>query len=236
MDILQMLVLQFIAHLLTEFNFRPDNKSETKSNTDFNNTFLKWHILIAFVLSWSLSFQLNFIFPALAIAITHGLADGLKKYFKDHPNFTKYVFFTEQAVHLIFILSIVLLFTNHFEIKPLINVSLSIKHLLIISGYLICTKPANIFIKEVINVFDIKVNSDGNDDLPNAGKLIGIIERFLVLTFIILSQFDAVGFLIAAKSILRFKDDNTIKTEYVLIGTMLSFGIAIACGLLINLA
>jgi hypothetical protein len=49
------------------------------------------------------------------------------------------------------------------------------------------------------------------------------------------NQFDAVGFLIAAKSILRFKDDNTLKTEYVLIGTMLSFGIAIACGLLINL-
>jgi len=65
--------------------------------------------------------------------------------------------------------------------------------------------------------------------------LIGIIERFLVLTFVILNQFEAVGFLIAAKSILRFKDDNTIKTEYVLIGTMLSFGIAIALGIIINL-
>jgi hypothetical protein len=234
MDISQLIILQFIAYLLTEFNFRPEKKSEEKTNLGFKSKFLNWHILIAFILSWALSFQLNFIFPALAIAFTYWLADGLKKYISLHGNIGKYAFFLDQTVHLILILSIVLLFNKHFEISPLITVSVSIKHLLIIAVYLICTKPANIFIKEVINAFDIKVSNNGSDDLPNAGKLIGIIERFLVLTFIILNQFDAVGFLIAAKSILRFKDDNTIKTEYVLIGTMLSFGIAIACGLLIN--
>lgn len=234
MDLSQLIVLQFIAYLLTEFNFRPDKKSEEKTNLGFKSKFLKWHILIAFILSWSLSFQSNFIFPALAIAFTYWLADGLIKYISNHSNLRKYAFFSIQTVHLILILSIVLLFNKYFEIKTLINVTISIKHLLIITGYIICTKPTNIFIKEVINAFDISVNNNMNDDLPNAGKLIGIIERFLVLTFIILNQFDAVGFLIAAKSILRFKDDNTLKTEYVLIGTMLSFGIAIACGLLIN--
>ena len=74
-----------------------------------------------------------------------------------------------------------------------------------------------------------------NNNLPNAGKLIGITERLLVLTFILFNQFEAVGFLIAAKSILRYKDDDTIKTEYVLIGTMLSFGIAVVLGIIILL-
>ena len=37
---------------------------------------------------------------------------------------------------------------------------------------------------------------------------------------------EAVGFLIAAKSILRYKDTDNLKTEYVLIGTLLSFGTA----------
>jgi hypothetical protein len=86
--------------------------------------------------------------------------------------------------------------------------------------------------KEILNVFEIHYND--TNDLPNAGKLIGIIERFLVLTFILLNQYAAVGFLIAAKSILRFKPDETLKTEYVLIGTMLSFGIAIAIGVFIS--
>ena len=56
----------------------------------------------------------------------------------------------------------------------------------------------------------------------------------LVLTFVLLNQFEVVGFLIAAKSILRYKSDETIKTEYVLIGTLLSFGIAIVLGIFIN--
>jgi hypothetical protein len=53
----------------------------------------------------------------------------------------------------------------------------------------------------------------------------------MVLVFVLIGQFSAVGFLIAAKSILRFKDGDLIKTEYVLIGTMLSFSIAIAAAL-----
>ena len=46
---------------------------------------------------------------------------------------------------------------------------------------------------------------------------------------------EAVGFLLAAKSVFRFgdlKDDkDRMRTEYVLIGTLLSFGIAIGIGL-----
>ena len=49
---------------------------------------------------------------------------------------------------------------------------------------------------------------------PNAGRLIGIVGRFLVLALIILGEYEAVGLIIAAKSILRFND--TQKSEYVL--------------------
>lgn len=235
MNLTQLLVLQFIAHLLTDYSFQPDKKAEEKNKLGFKSKFLKWHILITFIISWVLSFQLYFIYGAFAIALTHWFVDGIKKHINNQINLKKYAYFIDQTIHLIFIVSIVLLFNYCCEIKPLINISVNTKYLLIIAGYILCTKPANIFIKEVINAFEIKVNNMGNDDLPNAGKLIGIIERFLVLTFIIIGQFEAVGFLIAAKSILRFKDDNTIKTEYVLIGTMLSFGIAIALGIIINL-
>jgi len=53
--------------------------------------------------------------------------------------------------------------------------------------------------------------------LPNAGKLIGIIECFLALGLIIMGQYEAVGLIIAVKSILRF--NRTQKSEYVLVGT-----------------
>jgi hypothetical protein len=55
------------------------------------------------------------------------------------------------------------------------------------------------------------------------------MERLLAFVLVLLGQFTAIGFIIAAKSVLRY-GDRTPKTEYVLIGTLLSFGIAFALG------
>ena len=178
---------------------------------------LKWHILITFITAWVFSFQVNFVFGALAIAILHWVEDGIKKYIKDNNTIGRYSFFIDQIIHLTIIISVVLVYNNYFQLKPIFNFIPGVKVLLIIGCYIFSAKPSNIIIKETFTAFNIQASSSGNDDLPNAGKLIGIIERFLVIIFVILNQFEAVGFLIAAKSILRFKDDNTIKTEYVLI-------------------
>ena len=67
--------------------------------------------------------------------------------------------------------------------------------------------------------------------LFNAGRIIGSLERVISFILIAFNQFAAVGFIIAAKSILRFRDLDTAKTEYVLIGSLLSFGIAILFGI-----
>jgi hypothetical protein len=53
----------------------------------------------------------------------------------------------------------------------------------------------------------------------------------LTLCFVLIGQYEAIGFVIAAKSLLRFKDSETLKTEYVLAGTLLSFGLALVGGL-----
>jgi hypothetical protein len=61
--------------------------------------------------------------------------------------------------------------------------------------------------------------------LPNGGRLIGILERGLIYLLILTGQAAGIGFLIAAKSVLRFsdtKDDRRI-SEYVIIGTLASF-------------
>lgn len=105
-------------------------------------------------------------------------------------------------------------------------------------GVLVCVKPSNIIIKEIFKAANIKVNKGSDDDtgdLPNAGKLIGNVERLLSLLFVLLGQYEAVGFIIAAKSILRFAEGDKAKSEYVLIGTLLSFSIAIFVGVAIKL-
>ena len=42
-----------------------------------------------------------------------------------------------------------------------------------------------------------------------------------------------ISFVYAAKSILRYADNKTVDTEYVLVGTLMSFVISIGCGLLV---
>ena len=75
--------------------------------------------------------------------------------------------------------------------------------------------------------------------LPMAGRWIGYFERILVMTFILLGSYEAIGFLMAAKSIFRFgelREKNEIKrTEYVLLGTMMSFTVAVVLALVTRL-
>ena len=70
--------------------------------------------------------------------------------------------------------------------------------------------------------------------LPDAGKWIGFLERILILTFILTDSTEGIGFLLAAKSIFRYGDLNKARdiktTEYVLVGTLTSFTIAILTG------
>lgn len=64
------------------------------------------------------------------------------------------------------------------------------------------------------------------------GRAIGVLERALVLTLVFLGQFGAVGLVIAAKVLARFKalEDREF-AEYFLIGTLASLLLALLGGL-----
>jgi hypothetical protein len=225
MSITNFIFLQIIAHLLADYIFQNEIESKEKNQNGFKSIYLKKHIFIVFITSWILSFSLNFIIGSAIIAFLHFIIDGLK------PEFPKkYSFFIDQFLHLVVIFGVAIwsfkYFNNHLDFyvdfgkKPILAVILC---------FLFCTKPVNIIIREIMKTFEIEIKL--SDDLPNAGKLIGITERFLILIFIFMQQFEAIGFLLAAKSILRYKNDEekcSIKTEYVLIGTLLSFGLTLA--------
>jgi len=71
------------------------------------------------------------------------------------------------------------------------------------------------------------------DGLPRGGATIGLLERGLIFVLILAGEIGAIGFLIAAKSILRFGTVNQDRaaSEYVIIGTLASFGWAILAAL-----
>jgi hypothetical protein len=70
--------------------------------------------------------------------------------------------------------------------------------------------------------------------LIGGGRAIGYLERGLIFMLILGGQPGGIGFLIAAKSVLRFGtvgDDRAV-SEYVIIGTLASFGWAILAAFL----
>lgn len=103
----------------------------------------------------------------------------------------------------------------------------------ILIGYMLVLKPSSLLIGMFIKGWTPS-NGMQAQGMPNAGKWIGYIERVLILTFIITGNIEAVGFLLAAKSIFRFGDLNKAReikiTEYVLLGTLASFSIALLIG------
>ena len=236
MEVIQLLLLQLLAHFLTDFTFQSSKNAKDKNEKGFKSSYLKWHILTTFLAAWILSFQLQFVFGALFIALTHWVIDGFKPVLAKTKGLGKYAFFIDQGLHLFFLVITVVVYQNWFSLDALIDITLTHYQLALVLAFVFCGKTTNVCIKEIFRLFDIKVGN--TEDLPNAGRLIGLIERWLVLVFVLINQFAAVGFLLASKSILRYKseqEEGFNKTEYVLIGTLLSFGFAIGAAILVNL-
>jgi hypothetical protein len=91
--------------------------------------------------------------------------------------------------------------------------------------------------REFMSKWSKDLNDSNKESLNNAGKIIGMLERLFVFVFVVTGNWEGIGFLLAAKSVFRFGDLKESKdrklTEYILIGTLLSFGIAIATGMLV---
>lgn len=176
----------------------------------------------------------------VTIFILHAIIDYSKiKLSINKTDETKQIlFFLDQAVHLIVILAAWLYIINGFSlIIPFFeNIFTNIKILSFIVAFIFITIPAGIIIGKITDPFQNQI--DNSDGLAKAGIYIGITERILIFIFVIIGQYAAIGLLIAGKSILRVTKDNDNngrkKTEYILIGTLISFTIAIITGLFVK--
>ena len=218
------------AHLFADFFLQSDKLCKAKNESGKKGAIAQLahsfiHALSAYILlaDWK-----NWIVP-LVIFISHLIIDVLKSLL--HGKGTV-AFLCDQLVH---ILVIVLLwwwlYADNAHVCGWFASVISSKQLwATVVAYLIITKPASVLISKFIKNWTPSNNMQGQG-MPRAGEWIGYIERVLILTFVITGNIEAVGFLLAAKSVFRFGDLNKAKeikiTEYVLLGTLASFTIAL---------
>lgn len=232
----KLILLQVIAHLLADYIFQPHHWSNLKRQRIISVQHF-YHVVVVFFCSYILSFDFYFWSAALIISILHFATDVLKSYLQikaERKNKGVNYFFYDQALHLIILATISGLYLHLNSVNYIFDIPYKI--VFIAFGFVLLSKPTNIFMKNIFVIFKIEIPNDNTQDeneseksLPNAGKLIGIMERYLVFSLILVSQYAAVGLIIAAKSILRYK--SSYKNEYILVGTLLSFGIATIIGI-----
>lgn len=215
------------AHLIGDFYLQSDKQCQAKEKAKFRSPFLYLHAAVMGAFSWLLVPTADFVLYALGIFVTHLLIDGLKSYLRKGL----LAFAVDQLAHL----SIICLIAYLFDTKDVLPIhrldfldGVPLSTLLLAT--ICCLKPTNILIKLILERYRIG-ETEACNSIKSAGALIGNLERILAVIFVVLGHYEAVGFILATKSLLRFKESDTAKTEYVLAGTLLSFAIATLCGL-----
>ncbi|MEO6220752.1 MAG: DUF3307 domain-containing protein [Ginsengibacter sp.] len=225
------LIKLLLAHLLTDFILQPGSWIISRNKKHFNSGKLYLHgfitALVAYILiGW------KYWIAGLVIFFTHTLIDGWKSYQKQNSVY----FIIDQFLHILVIAGCwYFTFISWTNVQNALSLLNNNPHFwLITTGCVFLTIPSAILIGLVTRKWREQIPNSEN--LANAGKWIGIVERIIILIFVLHSQYSAIGLLIAAKGIIRFneKDRQEIKTEYLVIGTLLSMGIAIVTGLIIN--
>ncbi|RKY74836.1 hypothetical protein DRQ15_02230 [candidate division KSB1 bacterium] len=72
------------------------------------------------------------------------------------------------------------------------------------------------------------------DSIKNISRYIGWVERFLILTLTLTGNYSGIGLVLAAKGLLRLGNNRKF-VEYVIFGTLLSFSLAFALGIIMRL-
>lgn len=231
------LIKLILAHLLTDFLLQPKQWIDSRNAKHFAAPHLYLHALVTAAMAWLLTGAKHWD-VALFIFVTHAVIDGWKSYQKQNA----LVFLADQALHFIMLMIAwcYVFFTPQSIVETLYQLGENNQFWIVVTSLVLLSTPTGILIGQLTKKWRNRIPDA--ESLANAGKWIGIIERIIIFLLVIKGEFGAVGLLIAAKSLLRFSEKGRplyeksnpmeAKTEYLLIGSLLSLGIALLIGLI----
>lgn len=224
-----------IVHFLGDFTFQPNKWIKKRTKNGIKSKHLYYHILVHMLLLVLFFInEINTYFVGIIIlVIAHYAIDVAKIYTSKKEILSEFkLFLMDQLFHL---LTIIFVSNYYFPFEISLEDLATEKIFLIITAGILAISVTPIIIKVFFQRWKNQMNFDSKESLKDAGLYIGIIERIFIILFININFYEGIGYLLAAKSIFRFGDLTNSKdkklTEYILLGTLLSFILAIAIGL-----
>ena len=218
-DALATFAALLFAHVLADFVFQPGVMVRHKRHPGM----LLLHGAI--VLGTAQAATGHVAAPALlALTAAHVTIDAVKTW----GNFDRIGgFFGDQAAHLASLAVVALCAPTLWDTGVYHGFDWLLPLMVLATGLIAAVTAGQYAVGLLMRPLGARVRNNG---LRDGGRLIGMLERGLIFLLIGLGQPLGVGFLVGAKSILRFgtatRDQRT--AEYVIIGTLASFGWAIA--------
>lgn len=236
----EIFLLLLLAHVIGDFYLQTEKMAENKTDH------VRWvliHCLVywaAFVIAILPVFNWSLVLYGFLTALLH-MGIDMAKYAYTSLSKKKvralrreqYIFLTDQLLHISVLFFMAYYYTVHVASLPL---SHSLTGIFSVTGLsktaciswitalLLIHKPVNIAISKILIIFKPENKDADREQVHNAGRLIGTIERLIMLIFISLGQYAAIGLVLTAKSIARY--DKIVKepafAEYYLLGTLLS--------------
>jgi hypothetical protein len=164
----------------------------------------------------------------IALAAVHIAVDATKTW----GRFTgPGAYVVDQGAHLASLVLVAVFVPDLFPAGPWGGAAWLPDAFILAAGALIATRAGSFAIGLLMAPYADHAPSGG---IENGGRIIGYLERGLIFLLVLTGNPAGIGFLIAAKSVLRFdvtsgKDAKDHRAaEYVIIGTLASFGWALA--------
>lgn len=224
------LIKLILAHLIGDFFLQPRSWVENKIKKTWMSPALYVHVLIHILLIFLLFGDMGVWIPALIIGFSHYLIDGLKVSFHTDDN-QSFLFGVDQFLH---VTVLIFVWINFWDVPP--TMVQPDYFLALLTGALFLTIPSSVIMQKAMSRWSDEIDEENSNSLQGAGNYIGMLERLMIYIAILGGSLQVIGFLLAAKSVFRFGDLTRTKdrklTEYILIGTLLSFLLAIITGLL----
>ncbi|WP_306154620.1 DUF3307 domain-containing protein [Roseovarius sp. MMSF_3281] len=210
-----------LAHVLADFTCQTKGMVANKRHAGV----FTLHIGIVFGLS--LAALGGALHVAAAVAGAHMLIDGIKTYvLPEGWRGTFTAFALDQLAHLASLAAAVVIWPGAVANglwAPWLD--LLVGPAVILSGLILTVIAGGYAVGLITAPYAKAFKAQG---LENAGQMIGRLERAVIFLLIAMGEPAGIGFLIAAKSLLRFEATKEQKaSEYVIIGTLTSFGWAL---------
>lgn len=216
---IELLIALVTAHLLADFVLQTTHMVLNKHRP----LIMLMHGLHVFALT--ALFSGGAMMLSVSIAVSHVIIDSVKTYLA--PD-TLRSYLVDQGAHLAVVLAAVVWLPAPLLAPSWPPLSTDMIHIaLFLSGLITATLAGSVAVGHLMARFKIEAQPDG---LEYAGRMIGLMERGLIFLMVMIGEPSGIGFLIAAKSILRFDTVSRDQkmSEYVIIGTLASFGWALA--------